>query len=361
MTKRKFTSAGALRFLFYAALFLFILLPEAVLAHAIKPRLVDVFPGILILFPFMVMLFTIFGGGYEIMEIQTSGRITWGIQWKPVVAVIGLGLAILDITLGFYIVGALILITIYQGISLIYSGICKFSSKHAKVPSGQPIHWHRVIEIVFILTGVLFFLTEGQISLWAVFGLLLIWTGFRSFQLIFFALYKYTLRNSKPWTAHANPWRLIPAGLMITAMMVVLNLAAYDAMDAAYQSKRARSAPEKSNLHNIFLACKAYWAESGSASSCNVDIASRTTYGYIQSADVVVAGKGGNEQNFNIIAMNQNSKKAFEINEVGAITQVEGEFRSESGRIVDMKVAKKVPEKPNLLSQAYNLLVDFYR
>ena len=55
---------------------------------------------------------------------------------------------------------------------------------------------------------------------------------------------------------------------------------------------RAYDSDVKSNLHNLYLACKAYWADSGSGVSCTPTIANGTAYGYIQSAAVTVAGTG---------------------------------------------------------------------
>ena len=53
------------------------------------------------------------------------------------------------------------------------------------------------------------------------------------------------------------------------------------------------------NLYQVFLACRAYWADSGSESICNVDVATQTSYGYTQTGHVVIWGKGGNEYDFN--------------------------------------------------------------
>ena len=55
---------------------------------------------------------------------------------------------------------------------------------------------------------------------------------------------------------------------------------------------RSYNSQIKSNLHNIFLACKVYWADKGSTHSCNADIAKGNEYGYIQSPDVVIHGSG---------------------------------------------------------------------
>jgi len=54
------------------------------------------------------------------------------------------------------------------------------------------------------------------------------------------------------------------------------------------------------DLHNIYLACRGYWSDTNPANACNEDIYSLTTYGFIQSANLVVWGKGGNQYDFNL-------------------------------------------------------------
>jgi len=82
---------------------------------------------------------------------------------------------------------------------------------------------------------------------------------------------------------------------------------------------RAYDSDVKSNIHNIYLACKAYWADSGSGRDCTQTIALLTTYGYIQSAavSIVVTGNetlwAGSSRNTN------NSTKLFVVNSLGAI------------------------------------------
>jgi prepilin-type N-terminal cleavage/methylation domain-containing protein len=84
--------------------------------------------------------------------------------------------------------------------------------------------------------------------------------------------------------------------------------------------KRAYDSDSKSNLHNIYLACKAYWADSGSLSICDSNQYTLTTYGYIQSADVSLSGVTGNETAFVANAQNVNSVNVFAINSYGTIT-----------------------------------------
>jgi len=84
---------------------------------------------------------------------------------------------------------------------------------------------------------------------------------------------------------------------------------------------RAYDSDVKSNMHNIYLACKAYWADSGSGVSCTTTIATLTTYGYIQSQDVQWTTATGVETAWAGTAYNtNNTTKTFAVNSLGAIS-----------------------------------------
>ncbi len=84
---------------------------------------------------------------------------------------------------------------------------------------------------------------------------------------------------------------------------------------------RAYDSDAKSNLHNVYLGCKAYWADYGSLSACDSTQYTLTTYGYIQSADVSIAGTG-TETAFAGTAQNTNSTNSYSINSLGTIAQL---------------------------------------
>jgi ankyrin repeat protein len=92
---------------------------------------------------------------------------------------------------------------------------------------------------------------------------------------------------------------------------------------------RAPDSDTKANLHNVYLACKAYWADSGSENICDMDIATRTTYGYIQSAKVKVA-IFGDESDFLGLAYSERSEKVFKIDAQGAIEKLKGISKTHS-------------------------------
>jgi type IV pilus assembly protein PilA len=66
---------------------------------------------------------------------------------------------------------------------------------------------------------------------------------------------------------------------------------------SAYKN-RAYQSDAKGNLHNIYLACKAYWADNAGTDSCTTAIAAGTTYGWVSSTSVTVAVTTGPEATF---------------------------------------------------------------
>jgi len=90
---------------------------------------------------------------------------------------------------------------------------------------------------------------------------------------------------------------------------------------SAYKN-RAYDSDAKANLHNLFLACKAYWADNGSASDCTVALVTNATYGFAQSADVdaAVTAATADETTFVATAKHDDSATTFTITAAGSIS-----------------------------------------
>jgi len=85
--------------------------------------------------------------------------------------------------------------------------------------------------------------------------------------------------------------------------------------------ERAYNSDAKSNLHNLFLACKAYWGDEGSDQACTDTIAKQPSYGFIQSSKITVTNVGGNETGFSGTAQHASSTKSYKIDTNGNIIQ----------------------------------------
>jgi len=84
---------------------------------------------------------------------------------------------------------------------------------------------------------------------------------------------------------------------------------------------RSYDADAKSNLHNIYVACKSYWGTEGSGNTCTLTVAKGTAYGFIQSSDISIASSGI-DWSYAATAMNVNSNKSFSIDFRGEINQL---------------------------------------
>ncbi len=112
-------------------------------------------------------------------------------------------------------------------------------------------------------------------------------------------------------------------GFTLIELLVVIGiigiLAAISIPIFAQYKDRAYDSDTKSHLHNIFLACKGYWADEGSASDCTVAVADDPEYGYTQTGNMSIAASGG-EIAFNGIASHADSGNTYTINSMGSIS-----------------------------------------
>jgi prepilin-type N-terminal cleavage/methylation domain-containing protein len=86
----------------------------------------------------------------------------------------------------------------------------------------------------------------------------------------------------------------------------------------AQYKERAYEAEVKSHLHNVYLACKGYWADEGSASNCTVPIINSTAYGYIQTSNITIV-VSGEETTFTGTASHAKSTSSLTIDSMGSI------------------------------------------
>jgi len=128
------------------------------------------------------------------------------------------------------------------------------------------------------------------------------------------------MEKSPGTNIHPSYKRGFRIGIIVGAIVIVVVVLSAQ-FNKPYQSRNPDS-DAKANLRNIFLACKAYWADNGSGNNCPPEIVSQAEYGYIQSADVNISGSGA-EMDFSATAGNLNSKKTFSIDFNGTITEVD--------------------------------------
>ncbi|OGW17986.1 MAG: pilus assembly protein [Nitrospinae bacterium RIFCSPLOWO2_12_FULL_47_7] len=82
---------------------------------------------------------------------------------------------------------------------------------------------------------------------------------------------------------------------------------------------RAYDSDSKANLHNLYLACKAYWADNASTSSCGLTEATGTAYGFIQSSKITITAASTSETAFTAKAQHASSTTPFTVDANGNI------------------------------------------
>ena len=82
---------------------------------------------------------------------------------------------------------------------------------------------------------------------------------------------------------------------------------------------RAYDTASKADLHNIYLACKAYWSDTGSDQSCSETEAGGANYGFAPSPGVTVSASG-NETGWSATAKHASSSTTFTMNASGNIS-----------------------------------------
>jgi prepilin-type N-terminal cleavage/methylation domain-containing protein len=112
-------------------------------------------------------------------------------------------------------------------------------------------------------------------------------------------------------------------GFTLVELLIVIAiigiLAAIAVPQFTQYKKRSYDADAKSNLHNLYLACKAYWADNGPNANCDSDVATATAYGFTQSQHVSITAPSRVENLFTATGANTNSTNTFAINSNGAI------------------------------------------
>ena len=82
---------------------------------------------------------------------------------------------------------------------------------------------------------------------------------------------------------------------------------------------RAYDTASKADLHNIYLACKAYWSDTGSDQSCSSTSVQGPNYGFAPSTGVAVSASG-NETGWSATAKHNSSSSTFTMNASGNIS-----------------------------------------
>ena len=108
--------------------------------------------------------------------------------------------------------------------------------------------------------------------------------------------------------------------LIVIAIIGILAAIAIPQFSAYKQ--RTYNSDTQTILHNLYLSCKAYWADNDASSACaTADIASKT-YGFTAPPEMTIAIGKGTEEDFAATASNANVPGViYSVDSAGTITK----------------------------------------
>jgi type IV pilus assembly protein PilA len=107
---------------------------------------------------------------------------------------------------------------------------------------------------------------------------------------------------------------------LLIVIAIIGILAAVAIPQFSQYKRRAYHSDAKANLHNLYLACKAYWGDNAGSDACTLTEAKKSTFGYQQSTNVAVTVGTGTESGFAATSTHNSGNTIFSIDSAGNIS-----------------------------------------
>jgi len=122
-----------------------------------------------------------------------------------------------------------------------------------------------------------------------------------------------------PLSPQDNTQKVLKTFVILACLATPLNFIAPDYIDF-HPHRSTNHSDAKSNLHNLYLSCKAYWAEQGSDKDCRVGTVTVAEYGFVQSNRVNIEAQG-TESTFTATAQHLDNENSYVMDLNGNITE----------------------------------------
>ena len=77
----------------------------------------------------------------------------------------------------------------------------------------------------------------------------------------------------------------------------------------------------RASLHNLYLACNAYWSKNTPVSPCTLSSVTENSYGFVQDPSISVAINNGEKNNFDADAQHTSSTLSYSMDSIGSIVE----------------------------------------
>ncbi|GJL78984.1 MAG: hypothetical protein NPINA01_19730 [Nitrospinaceae bacterium] len=107
---------------------------------------------------------------------------------------------------------------------------------------------------------------------------------------------------------------------LLIVIAIIGILAAIAIPQFTQYKNRASNSASQADLHNLFLACKAFWGDFDGGQNCTLAVATQASYGFQSSPNVAITINTDTENAFEADATHSVTTDTYRINSAGNIS-----------------------------------------